>query len=139
MLPVIRIFKISSRSPHLPGSGALRPHFLESGLVAQGIHGLPETGVRIGHELPAGGEAHERFLLPTGLIARNEIDGLRFDDEEAAVDPCAVARGLLLEARDQLTLQVQRAVSSGRLDRGDRGKLAVIAMELDERANVDVA
>ena len=53
-------------------------------------------------------------------------------------DPGAVAQRLLVEARDVLALDVDRAESSGRLDRGDRGLAALLAVKADQRPDIDV-
>ena len=66
-------------------------------LVAQRVHRLPEPFVTIGGQLTLACEALERLLLPHGVIAGNVVEHGGGEDEEAAVDPAAVANGLFLK------------------------------------------
>src|ERR1051325_3936398 len=84
-------------SPDLPRCGALSPVLLQHLLVAQRIHRLPEPPVPVRGELALPGEPAQRLPLPDALIAVDVIDRRRLEDEEPAVDPGAVAGGLLVE------------------------------------------
>ena len=88
-------------------------------LVAQGIHGLPEAGVTVGGKLTVAGQALHRLTLPERSVAVDEVDDVRGQHEEPAIDPGTVALGLLLEALDLIAVEVERAETPRRLDGGE--------------------
>ena len=59
--------------------------------------GLPEAAVAIGPQLAVGGQALERLALEGHVVALDAVQHGRLEHEEPAVDPGAVAHGLLLE------------------------------------------
>ena len=66
-------------------------------LVAQGVHGLPETAVEIGGKLALAGQAFHGLAFPEGGVAVDAVDDLGRQHEEAAVDPAAIACGFSLK------------------------------------------
>ena len=69
------------------------------------------------------------------------VQHLRLEHEEAAVDPAAVAFWLLVERPDLRLLRAERhrPETARRLDRRQRGEDALLAVERDQLADVDVA
>lgn len=107
--------------------------------VAQGVHRLPEAVVAIGGELAFVGQALHGFALPDGGVAIDVVDDLGGEDEEAAVDPGAVAVGLFLEAGDLGFRQVEGAKAAGGLGGGQGGQFALFTVEGDQGGDIDVA
>ena len=93
----------------------------------------------IGRKLAAGGERLQRTPFPDAVVARNQVEDRRLQDEEAAVDEGAVAGGLLLEGANRAPLDFQRAVAAGRLDGGDGRLPGFPAVEGQRGGDVDVA
>ena len=110
-------------------------------LVAQGVHGLPEAVVTEGGELAFQGQTFHGLSLPDGGVAFDVVDDLGGEDEEAAVDPGAVAVGLFLEASDLVlaVVQIERAEAAWWLGGGEGGEFALFPVEGDQGRDVDVA
>jgi hypothetical protein len=69
--------------------------------VPERIHRLPEAFVEIDTELPIGREPLHRLLFPDSRVAVYVPADGRRQDEEAVVNPTAVAYGLLLESDER--------------------------------------
>src|SRR4051794_41652329 len=95
--------------PDTPGRVAGRPHGLELLPLAQRVHRVPEPTVEVRLELALCREALERLLLPHRLVARDVAPHAGLEDEKAAVDPRAVAAGLLEEPAHAAVVDLERA------------------------------
>src|SRR5262249_54919736 len=78
------------------------------------------------------------FLFPDSRIALDVLADFRGEDEEAAVNPAAVAARLFLKARHLAALAIDRAVSSRGLCPGYGGKAALAAVKGNAFGDVDV-
>jgi hypothetical protein len=109
-------------------------------LVAERVHVLPESAVVVDGELAVVHEAAQRLLLPDGGVALDVVEHARLADEEAAVDQVAVGGGLLAEAVHPVRLrrEVERAEAARLQHRRHGGERALLAVEGDQRADVDV-
>ena len=125
--------------PDLPRRLAALPKGFEVNLVAQGIHGLPETAVTIGGELTFSGEALHGFSLPDGIVCIDVVDDFGRQDEKTAIDPGAIAGGLFLETGDLDVLEVNRTEAAWGLGGGERRQLALLLVMGDQLGDVDVA
>ncbi len=87
------------RSPDFPRGCPLVPHPVEFGVVSQGVHRFPETGVTEGVHLAVPCQTFQRTPFEdTGVIAaRNIVEHFRLADEISGVDPVAVSVGLFLK------------------------------------------
>src|SRR4051794_24471923 len=92
----------------------------------------------VGRELLVLRQALQRLLLPYGGVAVDVARHLGREHEEAAVDPAPVALRLLLVAADQVVVDVERAEAARRLYGGDGGEPAVLAVEADQLAEVQI-
>src|ERR1700733_11697705 len=118
-----------SSSPNLPGRVAACPVILKPILVAQRVHGLPESIVDIGHELTIVRQALERFAFPKRIVGRNAVDDARIEDKETAVDVCIVARRFLREMRDLAAVKLQSPIASRGRHRSDGCLFSMGTME----------
>src|SRR5579885_1557819 len=125
--------------PDFPWRLARYPELFQHRLVAQRIHRVPEAAVLEGHHLPHGGETDDGRAFPGTVIALNQVEAARRQHEVAAVDEAAVAARLLDEGGDRVAVAFQRAVAPRRAHRGDGGELAVAEVEVDRRADVEIA
>ncbi len=108
--------------------------------ITQCIHGLPEAAVREGVELASAGKLLERLAFPTDAVTFDIVEHARFQDEEATVDPGAIARGFLLETVNvTVCLELNGAIAAGRLNGGQGRKLAVSTVECDQAVDGQVA
>src|SRR5581483_11124168 len=128
------------RSPRLPGRGAALPEVVEQPELARRVHGLKEVGVLEGDELPVGREALERLALEGDrrVVAEVVPDAPGVENEEAAVDAAGAGLRLLVEAGDEGPVEVDLAEAAGRARGGHRRHLAVLLVEGEEPADVDV-
>src|SRR3954465_10021160 len=124
--------------PGLPARLARRPLLLQHDLVPEAVHVLPVAGMAVGGQLAVVGQALERLALPDRLVALDVVEDAGLEDEEAPVDPAAVAGGLLAERLDAVALERERAEAAGRLDRRQGREHALLAVEFDQGADVDV-
>ena len=120
------------------GAFAGLPQLFEVIFLAQGIHAGPEAGVAVSHELVVLSEPFNGLALPDRFIAGDVIDRLALQHIEPAVDPALVTMRLFLEAGNQVLVVLQTAESSRRQHGGNRGKLPMGIVELDECLDVDV-
>src|SRR5687768_7311788 len=94
--------------------------------------------VAVGHHLPSLGQPSHRLPLPHGFVAVDVVEDAGLKDEEGAVDPLIDMLGLLIETRDAVAVDGEVAEPAGLPDSGDRGKLAVGAVEGQEALEIDI-
>ena len=85
---------------------------------------------------PSAASAAQRLALEHAVLAE-VVERARLEAEEAAVDPVLAAR-LLDEAGDPVAVELGDAPLQVRPDHGHRRQPAVRAVELEQRAEVDV-
>src|SRR5690606_13955826 len=109
-------------------------------LVSQRVHRLPEAGMPICGELPGTRQALHRLALPGREVVLDVVDDGGLENEEAGVNPCAVAVRLLLESANEVLVALQRESPepAGRLAGRQRDERATLAMEADETCQIDV-
>jgi hypothetical protein len=93
------------RIPNSPWSITALPQFFEHNLIPQSVHGMPESSMRIGGELPRSSRAFHRFLLPYSCITVDVVNHSRGEDKEPAIDPTTVTLRFLMNADDLLALK----------------------------------
>src|SRR6476659_8436035 len=125
--------------PDFPWRLAGCPEFFQHGLVAQSIHCVPEAPMLKLHHLSHGREPDDRRTFPTAVIAFDEIETARGQNEKAAIDQATVAARLFDERRHRIPLTLQRPIAAGGTHRRDSRKLAVLEVEFDGRANIQIA
>src|SRR3954466_4715746 len=101
--------------PRFPWSAPARPLLLEVILVAQRIHRLPEPSVKIDGERLLVSEALHRLTFPDGVVTVDELQHVRRQNEESAVDPTSISLRLFLKAGDEVVLEHKRAEPARRL------------------------
>src|SRR5581483_1086486 len=69
----------------------------------------------------------------------DKIEAARRQNEKAAIDGTAVAARLFRKRGDLIAIALQRTVAARRPHRGDGRELAVAAVKLDRRTNVEIA
>jgi len=93
----------------------------------------------IGRELALSRQATQRVLLPDRGIALDPINHRGIQHKETAVDPTAIALGLLLEATHGRTLaELQGAVAAWGLNGRHRGKAAMLLVMGDQSRDVHI-
>ncbi len=85
---------------------ARAPQLLQQHFFPQRVHGLPETFVVERHQFVLASQCFQRLALPYGLVARDEVEHSRLEDEKAAVDP-AFARLRLFRKLDDLAAAIE--------------------------------
>ena len=99
---------------------------------------MPETVVEAHRKLPLLGQPLQRLALPDRVIAGDIGADLGARDEEAAIDPAAIAHRLLGEARHPRAVMADGAEAAGRLHRRHGAEPALVAMEIDQATHVDI-
>ena len=66
---------------------------------------MPEVVVFVGGELVFGGESFEGLAFEDGLVVVDVVEGLWFEDEEAAVDPSGVGLRFFVEVGDAVSVE----------------------------------
>src|SRR5690606_23489215 len=115
-----------------------RPQLLEELLLLERVHARPEAVVAVAHQLAVLHEAVDRLALPAARVAVDVVDGLRLEDEEAAVDPALALLRLLVEVLDPVALERQVAEARRRADGRDGRDAPVGAVERRQAPEVDV-
>jgi hypothetical protein len=106
--------------------------------VAQRVHGLPETTMHPGRQLTVRRQALQGFVFPHRVVALDQFQHAGFQYEKTTVDQAALGRRLFLE-RDYLAALGNDAAKTRRgPNAGHRGFAAVIGMEGEFRADIDV-
>src|SRR6266550_571871 len=123
--------------PDLPRRLAAGPLFFEGAALPHRVHRAPVPLMPEDRELSLACEALERLALED-RVGADVVERLPPEDEEAAVDPALVQLGLLAELLGELAADVQLAEAARRPNSGDRRELSLLAVELEERAQVDV-
>ena len=85
--------------PCFPGSLSGVPEVVEFFVVAEHIHGFPESCMLVGMHFSVGSQVLQRLLfkgyvIPTG---RNIVEHFRFANEESYVNPSAVTIRFFME------------------------------------------
>src|SRR5580698_4833578 len=96
-------------SPRLPRRTPTSPQLFQPALVARGIHGLPESRMKVRLCLPFGSQALHRFLFKHPALVMDLFDDRGGQDKETAVDPAAFAFRLFLELANRIAVDVQSA------------------------------
>jgi hypothetical protein len=125
-------------APKLPGSLALLPETLQQSLIPKGVHRLPETLVVVGGKVAALSQSLQRLLLPGALVTVHKINHGWVEHEETAVDPAAIALGLLFKGEHPAPLKRQRAESPWRLNGCECCAASLPAVEIDQSADIDI-
>ena len=125
------------RVPDPPGRLAAGPEVVQRHRVLVGVHAVPEALVAEGVQLAVGGEALQRLALEHAVgVEIAERPGL--EAEEATVDPVLAAR-LLGEAGDAVPLpELSHPPLQVRPHHRQRRQVAMTAVELEQRPEVDV-
>src|SRR5690606_18617854 len=99
---------------------------------------MPKTVVIVSGHLTIARQSPQRLLLPNGRIALDVVEHSGLENEETAVDPCAVR--LLAKARDPAIIlrQGHDAEPARRLRRGHRRQRPLRLVKGDQSGNVDV-
>ena len=74
-------------------------------------------------QLAVAGQPLSGSRSQTGRVAVDVVEHFGLEDEEAAIDPAAVALRLLRETGDPVAVDVERAEAARRLHRGHRRQL----------------
>src|SRR3954470_15809137 len=119
--------------PDLPRGARTRPELLQVLAVPQRVHGLPEAGMQVRRKLALARELLHRLALPDRFVALDVVHDLWREHEEAAVDPGAIAARLLLEARDPVPVDRERAEAPRGLGGGEGRERALLLVEADGR------
>ena len=117
----------------------IRPEFVQVLIFAVCVHGEEKAVVTIGHQLTFARQALQRFAFENALRAAEVIEHAAVEDEEAGADQ-AIGCRLFHEALN-LALGVGFKYSEARDGRhgSDRREAAVLAMKVEQAADVDVA
>ena len=84
-------------------------------------------------------ELLHRLLFPHRRVVLDVVPDLWRQDEEAAIDPAAIANWLLLELDHAVALVIDRSEAAGGLGRGHCGEPPFSAMQIDRSADVYIA
>jgi hypothetical protein len=84
-----------------------------------------------GHKLIPFRQVDQRLTLPTGLITGNQIETLRGEHEEPAIDQAAIATRLFHETGHRGAFHLQGSVAARGLNGSDRRPFAVLFVEGD--------
>src|SRR5687768_14145069 len=119
--------------PYFPPGISAAPQILEIHFIAERIHRLPEAAVLVSVKLAFAREVLHGLLLKCRHVVLDVVDHTGLQDEEAAVDPCAVANRFFAKAFDPCFGFGERESSEapGRLDGRDGGEFSVVAVKLD--------
>src|SRR4051812_29798534 len=80
-------FHKRSISPQFPWGLLVGPKRIQCAHIAQGIHGLPETVVAIGHQFTIFGKAAHGFEFEISGIALDVLHNAGFEREKTSTDP----------------------------------------------------
>ena len=84
-------------------------------------------------------EPLHRLPFPDRRVILDIAADQRRQDEEAAIDPAAIAHRLFLEPSHAIAQVLDRSEAARRLGRGHGGEPSFLAMQIDRGAHVDVA
>src|SRR5579859_3784583 len=104
-------------------------------LIAQRIHGLPETVMYPRGQLTVLSQIFHGLLFPNGVLAVDEFQHARFQNEKPAVDEPSFGRRFLLEGHDSRILSHDSAETRRGPDAGDRGPAAVRGVKRNFRSD----
>ena len=114
----------------VPRCLALSPDVFESFLVADRIHGMPETVMLKGHQLAITRKIAKRLMFQRhGVQLCQIVKYARLEHEKSAIDPGLLRVNFLSKVDDLAAIEFQTAESSRRLYRGYSGKLSVGTMK----------
>lgn len=102
---------------------------------------MPETFVRVHHQLARLGHALQRFALQHQILAvvQIAIEHGGVENEKTAVDVTGAHLGLFVELDNGGAFNGQLAEPAGRMNASERGRFAVGLVKFSERADVNVA
>src|SRR6187402_805813 len=129
---------VSERSllPGLPRSFPFAPKVFQLLLVAECVHGLPESVVEEGLHLALCNKGLQRFPLKHPGVILDLFKHAGGQNEEAPVDPAAFVFGLFLEGVDVVVLESECSKACQGLNGGERDFLTVSFVELDKGVDV---
>src|SRR5277367_1627288 len=84
-------------------------------------------------------ELLHRLPFPDRRIIFDIVADPRRQDEEAAIDPAAIAHRLFLKPSHAIAQVLDRSEAARRLGRGHGGEPSFLAMQMNRGAHVDVA
>ena len=82
-----------------------------------------------GIELIHRGDPGQAVLLPDGVITLDQIQHLRFEHEETAIDPGAVSPGFFIERQHPTPFEGKGSKAARGLHSGERGPASLGAMK----------
>ena len=128
-------------TPNAPRGLPAVPELLQDGFVSKGIHILPVAPVVVDSELIFGNELAHRLLLPNRVIAFDEVEDTRLEDEKPSVDEVAVRSGLLPETFDARLIRgnIERSKATRLSNSCNGSQRGLLAVKLNERGNVEIA
>src|SRR5262245_12856819 len=100
--------------PDFPWRFAGCPQLFQHVLVAQGVHCLPKSPMLEGHHLSHCREPDDWRDLPADIIAFDEIEAARRQDEKPAIDQPTVAARFFDERLHYVPLTFQGAITPRR-------------------------
>ena len=124
--------------PYAPRGLSAVPELFEQGLVAHGVHALPETFVFPDPQLMVASQTVERVLLKHRVIPVDPIDDRRLANHESAIDPAIVTLGLFLKRCDQISVEGQIPITPGWLNCRHRSKAALGFVKLYRLRDIHV-
>jgi hypothetical protein len=133
-----RLGAAEARHHTFQGGVARLPELLEDVLLPERVHRLPEAIVLVRGELALLGEGDEHLRLPPVVVAGDQVERGRLDHEVPAVDRRHLLRVLLEHGADPSTVELEDAEPRGRAHRGHRRQQTLLAVEVDDGADVDV-
>src|SRR6266446_1340942 len=130
---------MNSFRPHFPRRLLARPELVQVLVFAVSVHGEEEAVMAISHELTFARQALQRLTFEDALGPTEVIENAAVEDEEAGADQ-AISLGLLHEALNlPLGVGFEHTEARDGRDGRNRREAAVLAMEVEQAADVDVA
>ena len=78
---------VRDASPYFPRRPSGGPHFVELAMVAQGIHGLPESLVILRRELRVSRKPHQAIEFERSGVVLDIVKHAVAHDEKTPIDP----------------------------------------------------
>src|SRR5215469_1443300 len=98
---------------------------------------MPKALVAISDKLALHCEALQRFSFERCLVPSDVIKNVRFENEEASVDPSFTGARFFSKVPNQITLKLQTPKTSNWGDGCDGRQFAMATMTLQKLRNVD--
>src|ERR1700693_4922041 len=124
--------------PELPGMFAAFPHLIERLRLFEGVHGIPESVVRIQGQLSRRGKAFEWSALENTVLIEPVKD--RAVEDEVPAGRAVVHQRLFLPVvHDAVAVHFHDAVPRASVKPGERGDLFLLLVKRQQGVEVDVA